>query len=251
MTEPDPILDALGELSARPARSLLDRVVSGWTRVPGPIGELYVAFTDHGVNFLRTADAMAEDAFLDACRERFGRPLRHAARPPAGLLPALRGSGRTPRLDLREVPGFDRDVLAATQRIPAGQTRPYGWVAREIGRPKAVRAVGSALGRNPVPVLVPCHRVTRADGEPGEYVFGADTKERLLRKENVDLDALRALAASNVRFLASATTGIVCFPTCHNARRISEPHRRGFASIAAAERAGFRPCQVCRPGVAA
>ncbi|WP_246257529.1 methylated-DNA--[protein]-cysteine S-methyltransferase [Amycolatopsis anabasis] len=252
MTTEDPILDALGKLSAAPPRSLLDLVLDRWVRVGGPAGELYVAFTERGISYVRVAGAVGEDSFAEEYRRRFGRPLRPADRPPAGLLPALRGgSARALRFDLRGLTDFERDVLTATRRIPAGQTRPYGWVAREIGRPRAVRAVGSALGRNPVPVLIPCHRVTRADGALGEYVFGPATKERLLRTENVDVDALRALAEANVHFLASATTGIVCFPTCHNARRISAPHRRGFASVAAAERAGYRPCQVCRPGAVA
>ena len=76
-----------------------------------------------------------------------------------------------------------RDVLGATSTIPRGQTRPYGWIAAEIGRPKAVRAVGTAVGRNPVPLLIPCHRVVRSDGSPGEYVFGPDAKQALLARE--------------------------------------------------------------------
>ncbi len=67
-------------------------------------------------------------------------------------------------------------MLSAAALIPRGQTRPYAWVAERAGRPKAVRAVGSALGRNPVPLLIPCHRVTRSDGSLGDYVFGADAQ---------------------------------------------------------------------------
>ncbi|WP_020668761.1 methylated-DNA--[protein]-cysteine S-methyltransferase [Amycolatopsis nigrescens] len=254
MTTPDPLFDQLSELSsAAPPRSLLGLVFGQWTLVDGPAGELYVAFTDQGISYLRTADSVPDEAgFAEAYRERFGKPLRHADRPPAGLLRAIRdGNARSLRFDLRGLSEFERDVLAATRRIPTGQTRPYGWIAREIGRPGAVRAVGSALGRNPVPVLIPCHRVTRSDGTLGEYVFGAATKERLLRAEHTNLDEVHALAGKKVHYLGSATTGIVCFPTCHNARRISEPHRRGFGSVKAAERAGYRPCRACRPGVPA
>ena len=67
-------------------------------------------------------------------------------------------------------------MLTKTLEIPSGEVRPYGWVAREIGRPKAVRAVGSALGRNPVPVLIPCHRVVRSDGHVGNYGLGVPMK---------------------------------------------------------------------------
>lgn len=138
-------------------------------------------------------------------------------------------------------------MLHAAQTIPKGEVRPYAWIARQIGRPKAVRAVGSALGHNPVPLLIPCHRVTRSDGAVGDYVFGARMKETLLRAEAVDLDEVRDLAGTNVHYLASDTTGIVCFPTCHNARRITPAHRHGFRSIAQATAAGYRPCKTCRP----
>ncbi|MQA17642.1 MAG: methylated-DNA--[protein]-cysteine S-methyltransferase, partial [Pseudonocardiaceae bacterium] len=133
-----------------------------------------------------------EDGFCRSYRDRFGRPMRPAERAPAELLTALHGGTAGPlRFDLRGLTEFERDVLAATRQIPAGQTRPYSWVAGEIGRPRAVRAVGSALGRNPVPLLIPCHRVVRSDGGLGGYVFGTSTKERILRHELVDVDALR------------------------------------------------------------
>lgn len=63
-------------------------------------------------------------------------------------------------------------------------TRPYAWVAAEIGRPRAVRAAGSVLARNQVPLLVPCHRVVCSDGTPGRYIFGDDRKQQLLRDEH-------------------------------------------------------------------
>jgi O-6-methylguanine DNA methyltransferase len=246
----DPLISALGTLSTAPPHSLVDRLVTNWLIVPGQVDDLYVAFTQRGISYIRTAESMHGDdeTFLEAYRDRFGRPLRKAARPPAGLIPALRGrASRSARLDLLDVSEFERAVLDATREIPIGQTRPYRWVAAEIGRPGAVRAVGSALGRNPVPLLIPCHRVTRSTGEPGDYVFGSAVKERLLRVEKVNLDEVHALAKQNVYFLGSDTTGIVCFPTCAHARRITTPHRRGFRTINQAELAGYRPCKACRP----
>ncbi|MGH3873082.1 MAG: methylated-DNA--[protein]-cysteine S-methyltransferase [Pseudonocardiaceae bacterium] len=249
----DPLISALRALSSDPPRRVVNMVFASWVTVSGPAGELYVAFTDHGVNFVRTAESVhGDDAeFLREYRERFGRPLRKATRPPAGLLPTLRGrSSQTLRLDLRGLTALERDTLEATRRIPVGQTRPYGWLAREIGRPSAVRAVGTALRRNPVPVLVPCHRVTTSTGELGDYLFGAEMKERLLRAEKVNLDEVHALAKDNVYYLGSKTTGIVCFPTCSDARRITREHRRGFRTIDQAASAGYRPCKRCRPAVA-
>jgi len=202
------------------------------------------------VQFVRSADAFDGDpgAFAQAYRQRFARPLRPADRAPAGLLPVLRGRrGPTPPLDLSGLSEFERNVLAATRAIPTGETRPYGWVAREAGNPHAVRAAASVLARNPVPLLVPCHRVVRADGALGRYLFGAEHKENLLRGENANLDDVSALARRGVHYLGSDTTGIVCFPTCHHARRITPAHRAGFATAADAVAAGYRPCRSCRP----
>ena len=78
---------------------------------------------------------------------------------------------------------FQRLVYRATARIPKGQVRSYAWVARRIGRPRAARAVGNALNRNPFTPLVPCHRVVRTDGSLGGYAGGPEKKRRLLRRE--------------------------------------------------------------------
>jgi methylated-DNA-[protein]-cysteine S-methyltransferase len=79
---------------------------------------------------------------------------------------------------------FEGQVLKATLTIPLGQTRTYRWVANKIGRPKAVRAVGQALRRNPYPLIIPCHRVIKSDGSLGAYVGKFDgRKKRLLELE--------------------------------------------------------------------
>lgn len=239
----DSLLAGLAALATDAPDGLLDRIAARWVSVPAPIGELRVAFTDRGIAYVH-----AGDGFTEAFSKRFRRPLRPADRPPAGLLPALR-TGRSSKvpLDLREASDFQRAVLDAVRTIPRGEVRPYSWVAARIGNPRAVRAVGTALGANPVPLLVPCHRVTRSDGDVGEYVFGQAAKERLLLAEGVDLDRVRELAGARVFYLASDTTGVVCFPTCHNARRITPAHRHGFRSLAQARAAGYRPCRTCGP----
>lgn len=88
-------------------------------------------------------------------------------------------------LDLDDVPAFERRVYAAALEIPSGATLTYGEVASRIGDPGAARAVGRALGRNPVPIIVPCHRVVAAGGRTGGFTApgGADTKLRLLAIE--------------------------------------------------------------------
>jgi O-6-methylguanine DNA methyltransferase len=246
----DGLARSLAALTVDPPASFADRIFASWVRVPGPVSPLFVAFTDHGISYVRIAEAVADDParFIDEVADRTGHPARTSDQPPAGLLTALRtGRSHALRFDLRGLTEFERLVLAKTLEIPRGETRPYGWVAREIGRPGAVRATGSALGRNPVPILIPCHRVVRSDGEPGNYAFGPEAKRRLLTAEEVDLDEQRRLSASGVHFLASDTTGVVCYPICHNARRISTAHRVVFRSLHQALDAGYRPCRHCRP----
>ncbi|MQA13539.1 MAG: methylated-DNA--[protein]-cysteine S-methyltransferase [Pseudonocardiaceae bacterium] len=248
----DPVVGALGRLRVAAPASLSDAVFDSWMRAPGPLGEVYVAFTRDGVSFLRTAESLPGDGeeFREAYRTRYQRPLRPATRAPRGLLPALRGTKSAgPALDLRGLSDFERDVLSATRRIPAGETRPYAWVAREAGRPNAFRAVGSVLAGNPVPLLIPCHRVVRTDGTLGQYLFGPSSKAALLRGEHADLDEIDTLAKAGVHYLGSDTTGVVCFPTCRNARRITPAHRHGFRTLTGALGAGYRPCRHCRPAV--
>lgn len=88
-------------------------------------------------------------------------------------------------LDLSRVPGFRGEVLEAMARIPHGATVSYAELARAAGRPTAVRAAGSACATNPVPVIVPCHRVVRSDGRLGNYGGGVPMKRDLLRMEGV------------------------------------------------------------------
>jgi len=186
----DPLLTTLAELDVPAPTGMAQRVFTGWLTASSVLGEVYVAVSDRGVQFLRSAAFVDDDptTFAQLYRHRFDRPLRPSQHPPAGLSTALHGRDGSPALDLTTLSPFHRAVLTATRRIPAGETRPYTWVAREAGRPNAVRAAASALARNPVPLLVPCHRVTRMGGEVGQYLFGPATKRRLLRDEGVDLD---------------------------------------------------------------
>jgi methylated-DNA-[protein]-cysteine S-methyltransferase len=235
----DAVMDRLGLHSG-------DRFVT----VESPAGDLFVAFNDDGIRSVLPAALFDGDAelFVAHHRRETGSPPVRAARPPAGLAAALRsGRATSLRYDLSGLTPFERAVLAKTLEIPAGEVRPYGWVAREIGRPRAVRAVGSALGRNPVPVLIPCHRVVRSDGHVGNYGLGVPMKRALLSAEGVDLDRLERLADAGVRFVGSDSTGVFCVPSCAHAQRIRTAHEVHFRSSSAALVAGFRPCGHCLP----
>jgi methylated-DNA-[protein]-cysteine S-methyltransferase len=91
----------------------------------------------------------------------------------------------TADIDWDGISGFRRAVLEETMRIPAGETRSYGWLARRVGRPRAARAVGRVMATNPLPIVVPCHRVVASDGSLRGYGGGLDLKAALLRAEGV------------------------------------------------------------------
>ncbi|MFQ5553948.1 MAG: methylated-DNA--[protein]-cysteine S-methyltransferase [Acidimicrobiia bacterium] len=228
-------------------------IVDAWTTVDGPSGPLYVAHNPEGISGV--APAVSPEAFGEIHSRRSGRMLGNEEALPPRLATALERTFTTGKLaglrvDLRELTEFQQAVLRKTAEIPPGEIRPYGWVAREIGKPGAVRAVGSALNRNPVPVVIPCHRVARSDGAVGEYAFGAAMKRALLAGEGTDLDHVDQLASSGVRFTGAASTRIYCHPTCRHGLRIGTGQVVSFRSATDAALAGYRPCKVCRPAAA-
>jgi len=222
-----------------------------YARFDSPIGPLVVAWNGLGVS---TVEAASDDAAFEASHlARTGRPAhrvdRLAERLASAIARRLDGDRRVRiDLDLRGHTDFERDVWQKALEIPRGEVRPYGWVAAEIGRPKAVRAVGTALGHNPVPLIVPCHRVVRTDGSIGQYSLGGPGNKRtILAAEGLDPDAMEAAARAGVRYVGSDTTHIVCLPTCHAAKRITAAHRVPFRSLDRAAAAGYRACRECRP----
>lgn len=226
-------------------------LADAYAPLDSPIGQLFVAFNGLGVSGVEQAPD--GPIFERDHLARTGRNAHRVAALPTNLERAIarRMAGdrrnRIP-LDLRGRTEFERDVWMKALEIPRGEVRPYGWIAAEIGRPRAVRAVGSALGHNPVPLIVPCHRVVRSDGLIGNYSLGGPANKRtILAAEGLDPDALENQARAGIRFIGSDTTRIFCLPTCHNAKRVTNRHRVAFRSAAEGERSGYRACQVCRP----
>ena len=226
-------------------------LADAYAEVSSPIGPVFVAFNERGVSAVGGAETA--DAFEARVARELGRAVHRVDALPADLARVvnrrLRGDrrARVP-FDLRGRSPFERAVLEKAIEIPAGEVRPYAWIAAEIGRPRAVRAVGTALAHNPIPLLIPCHRVVRSDGLIGNYSMGGPTVKRaVLESEGLDVDRYVSLAEHGVRFTGSDTTRIVCMPTCRHARRVSETHRVTFGSLAQSARAGYRPCRVCRP----
>jgi methylated-DNA-[protein]-cysteine S-methyltransferase len=179
--------EMLGELVLRAtAENLLD---VSYTTLDSPIGPLLLAATPVGLVRIAFADHVdAESVLRDLSIRVSPRVLASTAR----LQPVLRQldsyfSGETRRfdvqLDWRLIGPFARRVLNYTSRIPYGRSASYGTVARDIGAPNASRAVGNALAGNPIPVVIPCHRVLRSGGALGGYGGGIDRKRWLLNLE--------------------------------------------------------------------
>lgn len=251
-------LHALGQVNAPTTvlPTVLERVglSDAYAICETPIGPFFVAYNGLGVSAVMPAAAAS--VFEQAFHTRFGRPLRQVVALPTPLAQRVQytfhGTARTTlQCDLRGLSAFEQAVLQKVRAIPRGEMRSYAWVAREIHHPRAVRAVGTVLKRNPIPLLIPCHRIGRSDGRLGGYVFGSATKRAVLEAEGVDVAALEHLADTGVRYYGSDTTRIYCFPTCRHARRISDRHRVSLHSATEAVTTGYRPCTVCRPAQAA
>ena len=252
--------EALGHLTetapAGLAHSALVAVglADDYTVLDSPVGQLRIAWNGRGVAAVESAPD--DRAFEVRFQARTGRPIRRVEALPADLARAIErrlGGDRRARiaLDTRGTTDFEQAVWSKALEIPRGEVRPYGWIAAEIGRPKAVRAVGTALGHNFFPLIVPCHRVVRSDGTIGQYSLGGPGNKRtILAAEGLDPDELERLARAGVRYIGSDTTRIYCLPSCHNARRIQQKHRVPFGSQASSEAAGYRACRECRPSAA-
>lgn len=164
-----------------------------WDVFDTPFGPTYAAVTGTGLARVSWREPEPE-AFVSALEASYvDRPVVHDQRGVAetGRQLGEYFAGRRTRfelpVDLSPVSEFDRRVLTVVREIPAGGVLTYADVARRIGSPSAARAVGNAVGRNPVPIVVPCHRVIRSDGTLGGYSGGGGAyKRRLLALEGRD-----------------------------------------------------------------
>ncbi|MBV9170116.1 MAG: MGMT family protein [Chloroflexi bacterium] len=159
-------------------------LVDYYASLDTPLGPVYVAWNKRGFcSVMRSATA---EEFESTFVRQFGRPVQRAATLPPD---------HDRRYDLRGLTEFERAVLLKALEIPRGQVRTYGWIAAQIGRPAAVRAVGTVLRKNPIPVLIPCHRVVRSDGHIGQYALGgSEAKRHILAAEGVRVDDIARLA---------------------------------------------------------
>jgi O-6-methylguanine DNA methyltransferase len=161
------------------------------------IGKMRVACSSKGITVI-DASGSTLAAFAENYQARFG------VRPKKGEIPgeyghavmeAAAGRAFSPvPLDLSGLTGFQQKVLKILQRVPSGEVRTYAWLARKAGRPAAARAVGNTMARNPIPFLIPCHRVVPAAGGVGNYGLGSKLKRELLQREGVAVDRLQQIS---------------------------------------------------------
>jgi methylated-DNA-[protein]-cysteine S-methyltransferase len=174
-------LDALYHHAGEPAPAAY------YCSLPSPIGRVLVAATDTGL--VRVSFRRSEASFRSELQRRLGGEVVRSPGRTAAIVHQLRAYFRGERrsfdvsVDLRGLTPFQRRVLGAAADVPAGRVVSYGEIARRIGAPGASRAVGQALGRNPVPIVIPCHRVVASGGRLGGYTGGLDVKRKLLRIE--------------------------------------------------------------------
>ncbi|MDQ3030437.1 MAG: methylated-DNA--[protein]-cysteine S-methyltransferase [Actinomycetota bacterium] len=188
----------LPEVDTEAQRRLHNRLAAAATKagildvayrtVDTPLGALLLAATEEGL--VRVAYGIQDhDKVLEQLASRVSpRVLRAPARLDLAAQQieeyfAGRRTGFDLPLDLRLSAGFRRNVLTHLPEIPYGKTASYAELAAAAGHPKAVRAVGTACAMNPLPIVVPCHRVVRSDGTAGQYVGGTDAKQLLLTLE--------------------------------------------------------------------
>jgi methylated-DNA-[protein]-cysteine S-methyltransferase len=246
----DELASSVKKLAVAPPRSCREALCDSFDHVEEDGTSVWVAFSERGLKMIHRGGSL--DDFRRAYSQRFNRLLSEGSLPESlrkQVLAALSGEGVSkPKIDWSdELTPLEREVLATLSRIPHGEVRTYEWVARQVGRPRAVRAIGSICAKNVVPFVVPCHRVVPTLGGIGQYAYGSDAKREMLRREGVDVEELDTLARQGVRYIGSRTTKIICFPTCKDAQRIRDENRIPFRNIEGAVEKGFRPCLRCQP----
>ncbi len=152
-----------------------------------PIGKLYVGFKESRIAYVGIDTGEDFEQVRVRVESRLRRPVV-AGEAPAWLNRTLEQFFNTWRVDdqmvdIEDLTPFEQAALRAAARIPPGEVRSYSWVASQIGRPRAARAVGQVMARNPLPLLFPCHRVVDAHGELHNYGYGIEMKARLLKME--------------------------------------------------------------------
>jgi methylated-DNA-[protein]-cysteine S-methyltransferase len=156
-----------------------------YKHIPSPIGKLKVVVSDRGLVAILWENDRPRRVLLDDLVENAAHPMLLRAETELNEYFASRRNTFTVPLDMRGT-YFQKQVWEALLSIPFGETRTYGQLAKQLGNPKATRAVGAANGRNPIAIVVPCHRVIGFSGKLTGFAGGLDAKAHLLKLEAGD-----------------------------------------------------------------
>ncbi|HTU83675.1 MAG TPA: methylated-DNA--[protein]-cysteine S-methyltransferase [Candidatus Acidoferrales bacterium] len=184
------------EPSCNLAKKVVEHIATlkGKTRSPialasvaTPIGRIHVGFKESRIAYIGIDTGEPIESVRARVEQRLRRPVL-MGEAPAWLSETLDRFFATwtvddASVDISDLTPFEQAALRATAQIPPGEVRSYAWVATQIGRPRAARAVGRVMARNPLPLLFPCHRVVDSSGALHNYYYGLDMKARLLAME--------------------------------------------------------------------
>jgi methylated-DNA-[protein]-cysteine S-methyltransferase len=250
--EDDPGLDAI----VAEGRRRFDKAIARERRpvarvgvIDSPVGHLFVADGSRGILAIHFMDGKGLDPLAamrgkfdivedQAAAERIGDEIRRFI---AGDRTALKHD-----IDLSLVESdFKRRALTKLCKVPLGSVVTYQGLASAIGAPDGQRAIGNAMGSNPVPIYVPCHRVIKSDLSIGNYGGGVERKLKLLRAEGFAVGTDLRVPARAV--MGHQRTHIYCRPQCSAAQRADMGRCYIFADSERARSAGLRACKLCHP----
>jgi O-6-methylguanine DNA methyltransferase len=184
---PQPPADLVPKIIDHIRTAVKATVPDNVVKLKSPIGALYVAFRATGITYLALDRGDGDEAAMQSIKRRLGRSVVPSQAPQwvSETLNAFfhQHESHLDRVDISDLTPFEQTTLRACAKIPAGEVRSYGWIAKAIGQPNAARAVGGVMARNPVPLLYPCHRVVDSEGRLHNYEYGIDVKARILELE--------------------------------------------------------------------
>ena len=184
---PQPPADLVPKIIDHIRSSVKSAIPDNVAKLESPIGTLFVAFRERGITYVALDRGEGDEAAMQQIKRGLGRGVV-PSQAPAWVTETIHAffhehRANLDRVDISDLTPFEQATLHATAQIPAGEVRSYAWVAAAIGHPKAARAVGRVMARNPVPLLYPCHRVVNSSGTLHNYEYGLEVKARILELE--------------------------------------------------------------------
>jgi O-6-methylguanine DNA methyltransferase len=252
-----PINDHEVDAMIQQTRPEIERAMKRWRRPQARVGEvrsalgpLLIAESDLGIAAIHFLFISGAERTLEMLRQKFDLIENEASTKRVGgeIQRFFKGDltvmEREVDLSLIESE-FKRRALTQLRKVPAGAVITYQALAAAVGNPDSQRAIGTTMATNPVPIIIPCHRVIRSDGTIGNYGGGVANKIKMLRAEGFEVGPDLRLPSRAV--MGHRVTRIYCDPQCSAAKRANPSRAYIFADAAHAAHAGLRPCKLCHP----